>query len=339
MPVDLIVGALFGDEGKGKIAAFKAFDERPQVMVRTGAINAGHTVLFQGIEYKLRALPSGLVTHRDGIGAIAPGALISVEVLRREVEELGLGKGSVWVDERTGIITEEHVERERSDQNLSRKIGSTLTGVGAAMSDRVLRRLRLARDYKEEIGKFATVVDLPELLYEAVDGFKLVHVEGTQGFGLSLFHGTYPYVTSRDVTAGALLSETGLSPSDVRDVVLVTKAYVTRVGAGPLEGELSEEEAKRRGLIEYGTVTGRPRRVAPLESNLHLLKRAARANGATKMAVTKVDVLFPKAKGVRSWRDLPQGVKAWLSDIEKEVGVPICYVGTGAEALDTIKAC
>lgn len=168
---------------------------------------------------------------------------------------------------------------------------------------------------------------------------KVVHIEGTQGFGLSLYHGTYPYVTSRDVTAPALLSETGLSPSDVRDVILVTKAYVTRVGAGPLEGEISLEEAEKRGLVEYGTVTGRPRRVAPLEANLHLLKRAARANGATKLAVTKIDVLFPKTKGITSWRDLPSEVKAWLSDIEKEVGVPICYVGTGPDALETIKAC
>lgn len=155
MPVDLIVGALFGDEGKGKIASFIAFDQRPSIMVRTGAINAGHTVYYRGREYKLRALPSGLVTHRDAVGAVAPGALISIDVLKREVEELGLSKGSVWVDERTGIITEEHIERERSDANLSKKIGSTLTGVGAAMSDRVLRKLKLARDYRDEIEKFA----------------------------------------------------------------------------------------------------------------------------------------------------------------------------------------
>ncbi len=339
MPVDLIVGALFGDEGKGKIAAFMALDERPEIMVRTGAINAGHTVVHQGKEYKLRALPSGIVTHRDGVAAIPPGALISLEVLEKEVEELGLHKGSVWVDERVGIITREHVERERSDANLTGKIGSTLSGAGVAMSDRVLRRLKLARDYKEEIEKFATLVDLPPLLYDAVDSFKRVHVEGTQGFGLSLLHGTYPYVTSRDVTATALLSETGLSPSDVSDVILVVKAYVTRVGSGPLEGEISEEEAKRRGLVEYGTVTGRPRRVAPLEANLHLVKRAARANGATKLAITKVDVLFPKTKGVTTWHDLPLEVKAWLSDIEKEIGVPVCYVGTGPEAYETVKAC
>ncbi len=331
-----MVGALFGDEGKGKIAAYLSYIQSPSYMVRTGAINAGHTVYHQGREYKLRALPSGLVTFREGRGATAPGALISVEVLKKEVEELGLSRDQVLVDERTGIITEEHVERERRDAHLSGKIGSTLTGVGAAMSDRVMRRLKLAKDFKDELEKFATVIDVPSLLYDAVDSYKVVHVEGTQGFGLSLFHGTYPYVTSRDVTASAVLSEAGLSPSDVTDVVLVTKAFVTRVGAGPLKGELSEEEAKKRGLVEYGTVTGRLRRVAPLEENLDLLKRAARANGATKLAVTKVDVLFPKAKGVTSWSDLPKEAKVWLLDLEKEIGVPVCYVGTGPEAMETV---
>ncbi|NPA84924.1 MAG: adenylosuccinate synthetase [Crenarchaeota archaeon] len=338
MPVRLLVGALFGDEGKGKVAAYLSFLESPAYAVRTGAINAGHTVFHQGKEYKLRALPSGLVTHK-GKGAVAPGALISVGVLKEEVEALGLSREQVLVDERTGIIEEEHVERERRDRHLSSKIGSTLTGVGAAMSDRVMRRLRLAKDFKDAIEKFATVTDVVSLLHDAVDSYKVVHVEGTQGFGLSLFHGTYPYVTSRDVTAGALLSEAGLAPSDVEDVILVTKAFVTRVGAGPLKGELSEEEVERRGLAEYGTVTGRPRRAAPLEENLDLLKRAARVNGATKLAITKVDVLFPKARGVTAWSDLPEEARLWISDIEKEVGVPVCYVGTGPEALETVGVC
>ena len=339
MPARLLVGALFGDEGKGKVAAYLAFKERPSYLVRTGAINAGHTVVHEGRTYKLRALPSGAVTCDVCKAAVAPGALISVEVLAKEVEELGISRERVLVDERTGIITEEHVRREREDPYLKSKIGSTLTGVGAAMSDRVLRRLKLAKDFKEEIEKYGVVTDVTSLLHEAVDSYKVVHVEGTQGFGLSLFHGTYPYVTSRDVTAGALLSETGLSPSDVEDVILVVKAFVTRVGEGPLAGELEEEEAKRRGLVEYGTVTGRLRRVAPLEENFDLVKRAARVNGATKLAITKVDVLFPKAKGARSWDDLPKEAKLWLADVEKEIGVPVCYVGTGPEALETVGVC
>ncbi|ABU81529.1 adenylosuccinate synthetase [Ignicoccus hospitalis] len=339
MPVRLVVGALFGDEGKGKVAAYLSFVERPEFLVRTGAINAGHTVVHMGKEYKLRALPSGTVTCDVCKAAVAPGALISVGVLANEVKELGISKERVFVDENTGIIEEEHVRREREDAHLRSRIGSTLTGVGAAMSDRVMRRLKLARDFKEEIEKYATVTDVPSLLYDAVDSYKVVHVEGTQGFGLSLFHGTYPYVTSRDVTAGALLSETGLAPSDVEDVILVTKSFVTRVGEGPLKGELSLEELQRRGMVERGTVTGRPRRAAPLEENLDLLKRAARANGATKIAITKIDVLFPKAKGVTSWSDLPPEARLWISDIEKEVGVPVCYVGTGPEALETVGVC
>ncbi len=329
----VIVGALFGDEGKGKIASYLA--RKFNYLVRTGAINAGHTVLHEGKEYKLRALPSGMVTNKEAKGLIAAGALISVEVLKKEMKELGLDRNRVVIDKHTGIIEEKHKEMERTDETL-RRIGSTFQGVGAAMAERVLRKLRLAKDVPE-VEEIAEVGDVADVIMENVD--KGVLIEGTQGYFLSLYHGTYPYVTSRDTTASAVLSEVGLGPKWADEVVVVTKAFVTRVGEGPLRGELPKEVAERLGFVERGTVTGRPRRAARLEDNIDLLKRAVRANSATKVAITKVDVLFPKARGARSWRELPMEARAWISDVESELGVPICYIGTGPEAMETIERC
>jgi adenylosuccinate synthase len=113
----------------------------------------------------------------------------------------------------------------------------------------------------------------------------------------------------------------------VDEVVLVCKAYVTRVGEGPLEGEVSHEEAKKRGWDEYGTVTGRQRRAAPF--NYKLAKRAAMINGATQLAVTKLDILYPEIKGMSDYNVLPEEAKSFLAKIEEEVGLPVTLIGTG----------
>ena len=329
MPLHLVVGGFFGDEGKGKIAAYLALAYRPWAAARTGATNAGHTVVYNGSVYKLRAVPSGFL-HPGARLYIARGALVDVEVLLSEASALGVA-GRLRVDPMTGVITREHVEAERSDQHLMSRIGSTGTGVGAAMVDRVLRRLRLARDYPELKGFLA---DTQAELFEALDRGLLVQVEASQGYWLSLYHGTYPYVTSRDTTAAAALSELGLGPRDAWRITIVFKAYVTRVGAGPLPGELPREEAEKLGWAEYGTVTGRPRRVAPF--NPELARRAARANTATDAAVTKLDKLFPEARCARSWDRLPVEARKWIHWVEEEVGVPVSLISTGEDAACTI---
>ncbi len=329
MPLTVVVGGFFGDEGKGKIVGYLALRDKPVAAVRTGATNAGHTVVHAGRVYKLRALPSAIIEPKTRL-YVARGALIHYRVLLEEIERYD-ARGRVVVDKATGIITDEHVERERRDEYLAKRIGSTLTGVGAAMVDRVLRRLPLARDIPELEGLLG---DVQELVWGHLDRGETVVIEATQGYWLSLYHGTYPYVTSRDTTASAALSEVGLGPRDADDIIVVFKAFVTRVGEGPLPGELSEEEAEKLGLVEYGTVTGRRRRVAPF--NLELAKRAVRANTATMAAVTKLDVLYPGARGARSWEKLPAEARKWIEEVEAELGVPIALIGTGEEALDTI---
>ncbi|NPA97238.1 MAG: adenylosuccinate synthetase [Crenarchaeota archaeon] len=324
MTVSIIVGGFFGDEGKGKIASFLALRDRPSIAVRCGAVNAGHTVVMGDRVYKLRIVPSAFVSKSTRL-LIAPGALARLDVLFREMSATET-RGRLFIDERTGIIEERHVEEERRSAHLSKKIGSTLQGVGAAMADRVLRRLRLARDFEELRGM---LTDVAAEVNEAADRGEVVHVEGTQGTFLSLYHGTYPYVTSRDTTASAFASEVGLGPRKVDHVIVVFKAYVTRVGAGPLPGELSDDEAERMGLVEYATVTGRRRRVAPF--NMELARRAIMLNSATQIAITRIDALFPEARNVREWSKLPLEARRWIERIESELRVPVTIVSTGED--------
>ena len=126
----------------------------------------------------------------------------------------------------------------------------------------------------------------------------------------------------------------GVGPTKVDEVIMVLKAYVTRVGAGPLPGELPWEEAQRRGWAEVATVTGRKRRAAPF--NFELAKRAAMLNGATQIALTKLDVLYPACRGARNYDELPEEAKRFISEIEEKVGIPVTLIGTGPEAMDTI---
>lgn len=319
----VIVGGFFGDEGKGKIAAYISLIGDYRIAARTGSINAGHTVVYNGRAYKLRCVSAGFVNKNTKL-VISPGALIRLDVFFKEIEELGVGDRT-YVDYNTGVIEEEHVERERRDSVLV-KIGSTFQGVGAAMSDRVLRRLRLARDF-EVLKKF--LADTPLMINEELDKGGKVLIEGTQGTFLSLYHGTYPYVTSRDTITSALLSEAGVGPKRVDNVIVVFKAYVTRVGEGPLENELIREEIERRGLIEYGTVSGRPRRVAPF--NIELARRAIMLNSATQIAITKLDSLFKEAYGVKEWSKLPAEARRWIESLENELKKPITLIGTGEE--------
>jgi adenylosuccinate synthase len=190
---------------------------------------------------------------------------------------------------------------------------------------------KLARDIPE-LGDFLT--DVPKEINDALDKNRPVIVEGTQGTFLSLFHGTYPYCTSKDVCAAAACADVGVGPTRVNDVVVVFKAFVTRVGSGELVGELSEEETKRRGWVEYGTVTGRLRRAAPFNSDL--ARRAVLLSGATQIAITKLDVVYPQCKDAMTLEDIPRDALSFIKKIEENTGVPVTLVGTGADIYSII---
>ncbi|MEM2763107.1 MAG: adenylosuccinate synthetase [Sulfolobales archaeon] len=325
----VVVGGFFGDEGKGKVAAYLALKREIGLAVRCGAINAGHTVVYKGRTWKLRSIPSAFINPVTQLG-IAAGSLIRVDVLFREIEETSC-RGRLCVDFNTGIIEEEHALREKSSSHLANTVGSTLQGVGEAMVDRVRRVLKLARD-SPELRSYTC--DLAERVNDYIDKGNEVLIEGTQGTFLSLYHGTYPYVTSRDTTAPAFLSEVGVGPKRVSEVIVVFKSYVTRVGPGPLRGEMAFEEVAKLGWIEYGTVTGRPRRVAPFD--FELAKRAVTLNSATAVAITKIDALFPEVKGLRDPSRLSRSVRDWIEKVESVLKVPIKILGTGEEVEDAV---
>ena len=327
--IDILVGGFYGDEGKGKIASYLALKDRPEMAVRTGGTNAGHTVVYNGKSYKLRSVPSAFVSQNTKL-IIPPGALIKREVLFNEMKETNT-LNRVYIDGHTAVITELEAKEESENSLLSNEVGSTKQGVGAAESKRILRSLKLAKDYPE-LSDY--IINVPQKIIECVDNGGRVQVEGSQGHFLSLYHGAYPYVTSRNTTSSGILSDVGVGPKYVENVILVFKAFITRVGGGPLDGEIDHREAERLGMAEYGTVTGRPRRAAPFDADL--AKDSIKISSANQAAITKLDVMFKGAEKVRDYGKLPIEARDWIRDMEDRMGVPVTLIGTGEDALDMV---
>jgi len=330
MPCTVIVGGFFGDEGKGKIISYFALRDNPKIIARGGVgPNAGHTIEYKGKKYFLRMVPSGFISKQSRL-LIGPGVLVNPKVLLKEIQDLDCGS-RFGLDRQCAIIEEKHIEEEKKSSHLVSKIGSTKNGIGTCSSDRALRSAKLAKDFPE-LSSYLT--DVSDEINQAIDEGTNVLIEGTQGTFLSLYHGTYPFCTAKDVTASAICSDVGLGPTAVDDVVIVFKAYVTRVGEGPLKGELPREETLRRGWMEYGTVTGRERRAAPFDFDL--ARRAVKLNRATQIAITKMDITFPECKGQKSYASLPRSVKSFVEEVEQKAGAPVAIIGTGPGAEDII---
>ncbi len=326
----VVVGGFYGDEGKGKIIAYLAKRDNPTVAVRGGVgPNAGHTFTFEGKEYKVRMLPSAVLNPTTKL-LIGAGVLVNPEVLLEEIGRFH-ADDRTFVDSQCGIIEQRHIDYDIKEDYLKSKVGTTGSGTGPANADRALRKLKLARDVPE---LSLYIEDVSNSVNYALQNNESVIVEGTQGTYLSLLHGGYPYVTSSDVTASGICSHIGIGPKRVDEVLVVFKAYVTRVGGGPLENELSEEEARKRGWIEHGSVTGRRRRTAPFD--IELAKKAIRINSATHLAVTKLDVVFPQSSGLREYTKLPEDAKKFIKNIEDETGLKVTLIGTGKEVHDII---
>ncbi|MFX1597609.1 MAG: adenylosuccinate synthetase [Promethearchaeota archaeon] len=330
MSCTILVGGFFGDEGKGKIISHLSIKDKPDIVARAGVgTNAGHTVQYGGETYKLRQIPSGFIAKNARI-LIGPGVLVDPNIFLSEVELTGIGD-RVGIDKQCGVIEQKHIDRDKSSTHLKGKIGSTGTGCGPANVDRVERVGIVAKEVPE-LKKWIT--DVPLEINQALNKNARVLVESSQGTYISLYHGTYPYCTSKDVCAAAACSDLGIGPTRVTDVIVVFKAYTTRVGGGPLPEELSEEESKRRGWFEVATVTGRKRRSAPF--NFELAKRAVFINGATQLAVTKLDILYPECKGAQTFDELPDIGKNFIRKIEEELKLPVTLIGTGPDAVETI---
>jgi adenylosuccinate synthase len=334
MPGIVIVGAQWGDEGKGKVTDLLA--ERADAVVRfQGGNNAGHTIVRNGKTWKLHLIPSGIL-HRGKLCVIGNGVVVDPKVLTDELEELRrrrVDTSSLRISANAHLIMPYHLMLDHAGEAKLGKlqIGTTRRGIGPCYADKAARlgirvqdlldekilkqkivaalepkRLSLrpfakdpALDLQAMTEEYVTyghrlepyIADTIRLVQEKLDDGEAVVFEGAQGALLDIDHGTYPFVTSSNPVAGAACIGAGVGPKDIDEIWGIAKAYGTRVGAGPfpteVDGAFGDMLRERGG--EYGTTTGRARRVGWLD--LVALRYAARINSLTALAITKLDVL------------------------------------------------
>ncbi|NTI70341.1 AAA family ATPase [Agrobacterium rhizogenes] len=335
--VDLFVGGQWGSEGKGNICALLA--KEYEILVRVGGPNAGHKV--QDPEYTYRQLPSGTGSNRNAEIFIAAGSTISLKQLFKELDaHPWLKEKGLVIDAQAMIIDAKDIAQEKK---LHGGISSTKQGVGAAAARKIMGRdgdlgwgpkVRLARDVprlKKYIG------DVRDKIEIALSTGKKVMLEGTQGTDLSIHHGTYPYVTSRETSAAGCLSDAGIPYTRLRKVIVVARTYPIRVGgtSGPMGVAVSFEEiARRSGLpveriskTEIGSVSGTQRRMA--EFDWEQIRRSTYWNGATDIALTFVDYLGTDNEAVSRFDQLNSTSRDFIKDIERVCGVPVSLVSKG----------
>ncbi len=328
--VSIVVGGQWGDEGKGKIVSYLCLKDRYDVTVRAGVgPNAGHTVEHKGKKYGLRLVPSGFLTKNTRL-LIGAGVLVNPEVLLKEINELGI-EDRIGVDKRCGVIESQHIQRDKGSEHLKEKIGSTGTGCGPANMERANRSLKLAKDVPS-LKKYLS--DVPLELNKAIESKKNILIECSQGYGLSLFYGTYPYVTSKDTNAAQACVDVGIGPRRVEDVIVVFKSFPSRVGEGPFRTEINVEEAEKLGIIEYGTVTGRRRRTGKFD--FKMAREAAMINSASQIALTCVDYIDKMGRGARAFNELPERAQRFVEEVERRLKVPVTLISTGPDLDDTI---
>ncbi len=330
--VDALVGGEYGSEGKGNVAFYLAPEY--DVLMRVGGPNAGHKVPTD-TPYTHRSLPSGTLANPTARLLIGPGAVLNVDHLLKEIRETGVTADRLVIDPQAMVITSEDVSAE---EELKAQIGSTGQGVGRAAARRILSR------GTSEVSILAKGDDrlAPYLgsTGEALDGVfaqgKHVFLEGTQGTGLSLFHGVYPYVTSRDTTVSGVLSEAGISPRRLRRTVMVCRTYPIRVGgnSGPMgqAKDLSWQEialrsgVSRDDIDERGSVSGNERRVA--EFDWPLLRRSAELNGVTDVAITFADYIDVENRNAFRYDQLTAETIQFIEEVEQVSGAPVSLIAT-----------
>jgi adenylosuccinate synthase len=333
--VDVVVGGAYGSEGKGHIVAH--LSREYDVLVRVGGPNAGHTV-YEDPPYTHHHLPSGTRCSEAEL-VIGPGAVLYIPTLLKEIAACEVPPERLAIDPQAMIITE--ADREFEAGTLRGSIGSTAQGVGKATARRILRgnpeTVELARDRKE-IAPY--VRDTHAYLDDAFFRGKKILLEGTQGTALSLQHGIYPYVTSRDTTVGGCLSEAGIAPSRVRRIVMVCRTYPIRVESpeggtsGPIGAEISWDVVSSRSGIpvdelrvtELTSTTKRKRRVA--EFDWTLLRKAASLNGPTDIALTFVDYVSIENRKARRFEQLTPETIHFIQEIERVAAAPISLIST-----------
>ena len=419
MPALVVVGAQWGDEGKGKIVHF--LGEGADWVVRyQGGNNAGHTVVFDGQKYALHLIPSGIlqpgVKNVIGDGVVVNPCAFVEEIKMLEKRRIKV-RGRLFLSLSAHVILPYHIYLDTLREEGGRGIGTTKKGIGPCYEDKVARigirvadyldaeafRSLVRQNLKVRAADLARVKSLKLIEEEVFDGYEArrkflaefaadtgllldeakrkgakLLLESAQGSMLDLDHGTYPFVTSSSPVAGGACVGAGIGPTTITAVNGVTKAYTTRVGLGPFPTEIEGHVAHyiREVGHEYGTTTGRPRRIGWLD--VPQLKAAIRMNGLTSFTMTKLDTLsgvhpikvcvayklngkkiteFPVSrraqlevepvyetfpgfsgdlKGIRKFDALPRGAREYVLAVQKLLGVPISIVSIGQDRDQTI---
>jgi adenylosuccinate synthase len=337
--VDVVIGGQYGSEGKGHVVSHIAHEY--DALVRVGGPNAGHTVLRpdNGEKVSFYHIPSGALHSPRAILILGPGAVINPKVLEKEAQYLGgLEKlrGRLMIDPQANVISEDDIANEAG---LVASVGSTGQGVGVATARKIVERgtRKLARDC--EMLKPFMRPSLEILDYAYRTGVRVM-LEGTQGTGLSLHHGHYPYVTSRDTTASGTAGEAGIPPRRIRKVIVVVRTNPIRVQSppggtsGPMGRETTWEEISKRAgvpadelrLKEMTTTTKRQRRVA--EFNWQDLHRATMLNGPTDIALTFVDYIDHANQSARRYEQLTPETLRFIEEVERVAACPVSLITT-----------
>ncbi|WP_404450712.1 adenylosuccinate synthase [Virgibacillus necropolis] len=416
----VVVGTQWGDEGKGKITDF--LSQNAEVVARyQGGNNAGHTIKFDGITYKLHLIPSGIF-FSDKTCVLGNGMVIDPKAFKEELaylHERNVTTDNLRISNRAHIILPYHLKLDilQEEEKGINKIGTTKKGIGPAYMDKAARvGIRIADlldkdtfrakveqnvneknrlfekvyevdpvsvdeivdeyyEYGQELAKY--VVDTSVVLNDALDDGRRVLFEGAQGVMLDIDQGTYPFVTSSNPIAGGVTIGSGVGPTKINHVVGVSKAYTTRVGDGPFPTELHDEVGDQIREVgrEYGTTTGRPRRVGWFDSVV--VRHARRVSGITDLSLNSLDVLtgietlkicvsykykgkvmneFPASlsilaecepvyeempgwtediTGVRSLHDLPENARHYLERISQLTEIPLSIFSVGPDRTQT----
>ena len=416
----VVVGTQWGDEGKGKITDF--LSQNAEVVARyQGGNNAGHTIVFDGVTYKLHLVPSGIF-FADKTCVLGNGMVIDPKAFVEEVSYLhghGVSTDNLRVSNRAHVILPYHIKLDilQEEEKGALKIGTTKKGIGPAYMDKSARvGIRIADllnkdifrekleqnlreknrlfekvyqvepinvedvfeeyyEYGQQLAKY--VCDTSVVLNDALDDGKRVLFEGAQGVMLDIDQGTYPFVTSSNPVAGGVTIGAGVGPTKIDSVVGVSKAYTTRVGDGPFPTELTDEigDQIRKVGKEYGTTTGRPRRVGWFDSVV--VRHARRVSGITDLSLNSIDVLtgietlkicvaykykgeviheFPASlsmlaecepvyeempgwtediTGVRSIHELPENARHYLERVAQLTEIPLSIFSVGPDRTQT----
>lgn len=337
MSIEVVVGGQFGGEGKGKTTAYLCREYDFDAVVRCGGPNSGHTITFDDKQIVLRQIPAGVVNPNTKL-FLAAGCIIDLKILLEEIKIFKLNPDRLGIDN-NAVIVEDEFKKEESE--LRKRIGSTSSGTGIAVSKRVLRdaKLRLAKDVPEL--KEYLVSTSEEILNYHINNKKVI-IEGTQGMGLSVYHSPYyPFATSRDTTASAFLSEVGVSPLIVSDVIMVIRTFPIRVegNSGPLPNEIDWDTVQKESgyphkIQEFTSVTKTLRRVARFD--LGIVKKAVSLNRPTKIALMGVDYFDYNNTNAKHYDELNEITQNFIYSLEQELGVDIKFIGTGPKDKEII---